>query len=87
MIADRWELIGQGLLIDSTRDRRIRGLTRFWRNRNGACKSISSFLNGEHEDMSPGIKKRVIVACEKAPANRKLFPNLLCNEKHSSTSP
>jgi hypothetical protein len=28
MIADRWKLIGQGLLIDSTGDRWIRGLTR-----------------------------------------------------------
>jgi hypothetical protein len=29
MIADRWELIGQGLLIDSIGDRWVRGLTRF----------------------------------------------------------
>jgi hypothetical protein len=29
MIADRWELIGQGLLIDSTGDRWVVGLTRF----------------------------------------------------------
>jgi hypothetical protein len=74
MIADRWKLIGQGLLIDSTGDRWIRGLTGFWWGPKRCLQIDMLFLERGARRHVYGSQKRMIVACEKVPGEQKALP-------------
>jgi len=83
MIADRWELIGEGLLIDSTGDRWIRGLTRFWRRPKRCLQIDMLFLERRARRHASGSQKRVIVACESSRRTGSSFQTSCPTEKHT----